>query len=525
MYAPERIRKVWILTFELAGVVKVGGLGEAIAQIGRELAKRGLDVTVIMPSHGVYPKSFSELDISCDGDRYGLDGRVYPYGLRFLEGYIEGVRVILVGGRAPWTSAIIDTQPPYAYVEEKASLLARGVKCLAQRYGYPDIVHANDWHSALAAALLKTEAELEGYSLPIVYQIHLRGSPSYPWHYASEAWSGLRNVAQRVWSVIRHEYVSTQAVWDACWGNVECFMVRLADVVLCVSKSEVEGLVRDYGEWVRGKCSYSYNSTSWSIDEIKNYVTVRYGTSRREEIRWRVLDDLLKDKFVWGYLNPGDGDILAVSSGRLTPQKGFDLLLNAVRHLPHRVKVLILGRGVGDWGYEEHLKHLLDDLWGRAAIVVDSIEEQLYKSIVYVAHLYVLPSRYEPFGIAAIEALALGTPVVASSIGGPSEYIADLRATPLGIGLKVNPYNVHDLAHAIQSLGYMMYYSETGLGMNMIIFKELRDLVSREPRYGEKVRELAVAYIDAYFRPSHTVSSTLSCYELARRMAYYRAHA
>lgn len=523
LYAPTQARKVWILTFEFSGIVKVGGLGEAVSTIAHELSRRGFEVTAIMPSHGLRPHGFKELGAGCSGVRYGADGREYSYDLTLLEGYVGNVRVVLIGGRSGSPQQPVDVWPPYSYVEEKACLLARATRCLTQIYGYPDLVHTNDWHTALAASVLKVDAERQGYALPVLYQIHLRGSPSFPWHYGSEQWCGLPNTQQRVWAVERHVFEWTQRLWDSCWGNVECFAVRVADAVVTVSRSEVELLSKDYGRYVKEKACYSYNSTAWNLKEVEDIALKHFNTYRRCEVRWEALGEVLRRVPSWGYVDLGDAEVLVVASGRLTPQKGFDVLLQSAQYLPHSTKIVILGRRVGDEGYEFYLRSLLSYSWGRSAIVYGDIDQDLYKLLVYASHVYVLPSRYEPFGISAIEALAVGTLVVVSDVGGLGEYVADLRATPLGVGLKVPPDNVYELARAVQSLGYLMYYSESGKGFDKITMEELRVIALREPKFGEKLRSLAVAYVDAFFRPEHTVNNILACYELARQMAYYRA--
>lgn len=524
MYAPTSIKKIWIISFEYSGIARIGGLGEAVKLISEELAKRGLEVTVIMPSHGIYPQGFREIDIVCRGERYGVDGNIYSYDVVFLEGYLNNVRIVLIKGRDHKTSAVIDTWPVYSYVDEKTSILARACLCLAKTQGFPDIVHVNDWHSAIAGTLLKTIAELEGYALPTLYQIHLRGSPSYPWHYASEAWSGIPNVMQRIWVVYKHERISTEALWNSCWGNIECFIVKLSDAITCVSRSEVENLAKDYGEWIKGKTCYAYNSTSWSIKEVEEIVKKIYGSTDRVEIRWKIVENIIEKNKFWGYLDLRYSDVLVVSSGRLTSQKGFDILLQAAKHLPYTVKIIILGKSVGDVGYENYLRWLLSDVNGKIIVVHDDLDIYTYKAIIYAAHTYVLPSRYEPFGIVAIEALALGTPLVVTNVGGPSEYVNDIRFNVLGLGVKVPPENSYELAKAIQSLGYLMLFSETGAGFDKIIYKELRDIVSREPNYGNKLREFLINYVETYFRPKHMVNNILSCYQLARQMAYYRSY-
>lgn len=521
--APLRVERVWIFSFEMSGVSKLGGLGEAVGLLARGLARHGLKVTVVMPSHGVSPPGFVDRGVRCSGLRRGADGSHHHYSIGFLEGFVDGVRVLLLHGLDPQTSSILDAWPHYSNVEEKASLLTRGALCLVGHEGFPDLVHANDWHAVPAAVALKLAAEERGYSLPTVFQVHLRSSASFPWHYASGEWSGLPNIQHRVWAVTHHTYRWTKEVWDWCGGSVECFGIYEADAVVAVSRSVVDELARSYGGWLWGKSCYSYNSTEWGVDELRQFLEGRYGTSSRSVIRWRLVSEVLESGEVWGWLNLSGAEVLALSSGRITSQKGFDTLLTATKYLPPGVRVLILGLRVGSDPYEHYVRELAEGLGGRAAVVYRRLDHMIYKALHYVAHLYVMPSRYEPFGISAIEAMAVGTPIVATDSGGPSEYVADLRNSPLGVGLKVPPEDPLELAKAIQSLGYLMHISEGGGGLEYVTYPELRAIAAREPRYGDLLRELTARYVEIFFRPKHTVNSVLKCYELARNMAYYRA--
>jgi len=110
---------------------------------------------------------------------------------------------------------------------------------------------------------------------------------------------------------------------------VECFAVRVADAAATVSRSELELLARDYGEVAGGKACYSYNSTSWTLAEVEEAALRLFSTSRRGGVRWRVLAEVLRTTPSWGYVDLGDSEVLVTASGRLTPQKGFDVLLQA----------------------------------------------------------------------------------------------------------------------------------------------------------------------------------------------------
>src|SRR5207248_8807694 len=105
------------------------------------------------------------------------------------------------------------------------------------------------------------------------------------------------------------------------------------------------------------------------------------------------------------------------------------------------VKFVIAGGG----GYAHDLRAKADALGVAASIlftgrVPDEVRDGLFK----VADCAVFPSLYEPFGIVALEAMAAGTPVVVSDVGGLSEVV-DLHVT----GIKVHPNDPASLAWGI----------------------------------------------------------------------------
>jgi D-inositol-3-phosphate glycosyltransferase len=111
----------------------------------------------------------------------------------------------------------------------------------------------------------------------------------------------------------------------------------------------------------------------------------------------------------------------------MDPVKGFDTLLRAVSLLPSSqgARLLLVG---GDNGDQEHdrLRGLADDLGldGRVTFV-GAIPQQQLPLYYSAASLVVVPSHYESFGFVAAEALACGTPVIASKVGGLPTIVQD----------------------------------------------------------------------------------------------------
>lgn len=113
---------------------------------------------------------------------------------------------------------------------------------------------------------------------------------------------------------------------------------------------------------------------------------------------------------------------IVLYAGRLTENKGIDVLLNATKIYENEDVLTIIAGGGG----------LLDDLKAQVerlklknvVFVGDQAQENLSK-LYNIADVLAVPSRVEGFGLVAIEALACGTPVVATNKGGMTDFIND----------------------------------------------------------------------------------------------------
>jgi D-inositol-3-phosphate glycosyltransferase len=121
-----------------------------------------------------------------------------------------------------------------------------------------------------------------------------------------------------------------------------------------------------------------------------------------------------------------DGEPLLLFVGRLDPIKGLDLLLESVALLRHPARLIVVG-GAPDGDPEiERLRALAGRLGigDRVSFPGAAAPEDLVPYYRAAAAL-VVTSRYESFGLAAVEALACGTPVVASQVGGLPSILRD----------------------------------------------------------------------------------------------------
>lgn len=248
----------------------------------------------------------------------------------------------------------------------------------------PDVVHAHDWLVAHPAIALA-----EYYDVPLVSTIH-----------ATEAGRHSGWVAGRVNRQVH---------------SVEWWLANESDALITCStsmKDEVERL---------------YRPDRIPIHVIRNGIDVGAWTFRTR--------------------SPRGGPPRLLYVGRLEYEKGVQ---DAIAALPrirraHPGTVLTVA-GVGtqfEWLRERARTHRV----ARAVHFTGQLDHTELLGWLHGADAIVLPSRYEPFGIVALEAAAAGTPLVTSTAGGLGEAVID------GVtGASFAPADVHGLVDAVISV-------------------------------------------------------------------------
>jgi len=136
---------------------------------------------------------------------------------------------------------------------------------------------------------------------------------------------------------------------------------------------------------------------------------------------------------------------LLVAVGRLEPQKGVDVLLRAMRPVVAEVPDVRL-QIAGEGGQRAELERLAADL-GLGDHVAFLGQQTDVIGLMARASLFVHAARWEGFGLVLLEAMAAGTPTVATSVGGVPEVVADGET-----GVLVAPEDPVALASAIVAL-------------------------------------------------------------------------
>jgi len=279
------------------------------------------------------------------------------------------------------------------YMDNMCDAMAGCFHFVEQKYGKFDILHGHDWHVVNAMTNIKYS---KGYNFLMTYHSTEFGRNGNNY---SDSWFS-RRIAHREW--------------------LGCYESSRVITVSSVMKYE---LMREYqvpGE----KISVIYNGVSpknfeGGIDAGR--VKERYG--------------------IWAL------DPVVLFVGRLSYQKGPDMLLEAIPHvLSERPDTKFIFAGSGD---------MKDHLYGRAAWlgvhdkirILGFVPDDELIDLFKASDLVCVPSRNEPFGIITLEAWSAAKPVVATDVGGSSEIIKNFVT-----GIKAYPNNPESIAWGIKYL-------------------------------------------------------------------------
>jgi len=226
--------------------------------------------------------------------------------------------------------------------------------------------------------------------------------------------------------------VTGDVMWQS-WGNFGrtiSLRCRRADAFVAISKS-IEDELREAwntGMMRRSRIGEAFHRTPETprIVEIPNGVPVPE-TAWQPRHQWRAAPR-------------------AVFVGRLAPEKGLNTVIDAwpsVRAAYREARLLLIGEGPERSGLEERVKSLGLTLGPGQAVELPGASADPTEAL-RAADLFVLPSCEEGMSIALLEAMALGMPLVATSIPGNRRLVGDLEH-----GRLVAPDSADGLAHAI----------------------------------------------------------------------------
>ena len=202
--------------------------------------------------------------------------------------------------------------------------------------------------------------------------------------------------------------------------------------VITAHGTDLKGFVRDnrYHKYAL-EGARKANKIITISEQVDREVTELYGAS--EEVKQLVLNGYDENLFYVKKLDKIEvlkqfdidekPDYIVSFVGKLTNFKGVDVLLKAARIYENEIKGKVLTLIVGNGELFDKLNKLSRDLGLKGVKFLGHVSQEELVNLYNIADVSTVPSRTEPFGLVAIEALACGTPVVGTNQGGLPDFL------------------------------------------------------------------------------------------------------
>ncbi|HWQ57449.1 MAG TPA: glycogen synthase GlgA, partial [Clostridia bacterium] len=441
----ERAKKAKILfaASECAPFVKTGGLADVVGALPVALARHGYDVRVVLPLYKQIRRAYNDRMTHASDGSIRLGWREQFLGIEELKK--NGVTYYFIDNEYYFARDYI-----YGvfncYEAERFGFFSKAILELMARLDfYPDILHLNDWQTGMAAALLKTQyADKPGYArVKSLFTIHnLRFQGVFERGFVDE----LLSLGPIAFDPDALEYC----------GNVSYMKggLAFADAINTVSPTyaaeiqtsffgeTLDGLLRARG----GKLTGILNGIDTKEYDPAADKALPANFSAGSMEGKKLCKAALQQELCLAQ-DPG-APILAIVS-RLTGQKGLDLVERVLFEMMEKpVQLAVLGTGGAH--YEGFFNWVQKRFPGRAAARIE-YNEGLARRIYAGADLFLMPSLFEPCGLAQLIAMRYGAIPIVRETGGLKDSVKGYnQCEDTGVGFSFPNYNAHELLYTVQ---------------------------------------------------------------------------
>lgn len=428
---------------ECAPFVKTGGLGDVAGSLPAALVRAGAEVIVMVPKYATIKDEY-KAQMEHFSDFYvSLGWRNEYCGLEKLEH--DGVTYMFIDNERyfarDYPYGFFDDGERFAFfskaITESLQHLPAGFEC--------DILHCNDWQTALAPVFLR-----EFYQgLPLYERI----KTVFSIHNVAFQGQFSDTVMEDILGVAHIPAAASQLRCDACSINYMLGALRYADAITTVSPTYANEIqTPEFGEGLDGVL----RERSYALQGILNGIDVAGfdpATDKRIAANYTVEDRsgkaVCKAKLQEELgLEVRDDRPLMVMVTRLTRQKGLDLVMYALdRILAGGVQVAVLG--TGDRDYEDGLRYFQDKYPGTMAARIE-FDPALSQRMYAAADMFLMPSKFEPCGLSQIIAMRYGTLPIVRETGGLKDTVQPYNEfTGEGTGFSFSNFNGDEMGDAV----------------------------------------------------------------------------
>lgn len=440
--------KVLFVSSEALPFMASGGLGDVAGSLPQALRKRLIGCRVVMPLYDTIRQELKDKMTFITSISVPVAWRRQYCGI--FQAKHEGVIYYLLDNQYYFKRDTI-----YGHYDdaERFTFFSRAVLEILPVLDFkPDIIHCNDWQTALTPVFYTTFYSKNPWyqGIKTVFTIH---NIQYQGTYGMELVGDVIGLNPGDTSLVEYD-----GDVNFMKGAIEC-----ADKVTTVSPSYANEIL---DPWYSHGLDTILRQRQWKLQGILNGIDIEnynpetdpaiaenytVETAKKgKKANKRVLQENM------GLPQREDVPVIGIVS-RLVSHKGLDLIKGILDELLATTDVQIAVLGSGDWQYENFFREMANKYHDKLAVRIGFVPA-LARKIYAGADLFLMPSKSEPCGLSQMVACRYGTVPIIRETGGLRDSITDC-GDGMGNGFTFKTYNAHDMLGAIRR-GLGLYYNK-----------------------------------------------------------------
>ncbi len=416
--------RILFVTSELVPYIKAGGLADVSAALPKALANKGHDLRIIIPKYSLIDiKQFKLEQIPLQYEvpnfdiKAEIEKTIYP-----------NTKIIVYFVKCDYFYNRDEIYGNYEDNAERAIFFSKAVLELLKYIDWiPQIIHCNDWQTALIPALLKNLYNVKDpyQNIRTIFTIH---NLAYQGIFPPEKFAKT-GLDPRLFAENGLEF----------WGKLNLMKagILFADILNTVSPTyALEIQTEEFGYGLESFLS----KRKKKLFGILNGIDYELWDPQTDSFIWYQYDRNSLDR---KYLNkielqrecnlPQKDVPLIGMISRLVEQKGLDLI-EAIfdEFMKLNLQFILLGTGLEK--YHKFFSKMAKKYPKKTAIFL-KFDNELAHKIEAGADFFLMPSKYEPCGLNQLISLRYGTIPIVRFTGGLADSITDIRTSPEGKGV------------------------------------------------------------------------------------------
>lgn len=429
--------KVLYVASEANPWIASGGLGDVAGSLPIALRKRLIGCRVVLPLYDSIKQEYKDKMTFITSISVPVSWRRQYCGI--FEAKLNGVVFYFLDNQYYFKRDGIYGH--YDDAERFAFFARAAIEIIPAIEWKPDIIHCNDWQSALTPLYYSCYyANMPGFeNIKTVFTIH---NIQYQGKYGNELLEDVLGISPDCSDLIEYD-----GLVNFLKAGIEC-----SNKVTTVSPTYAKEIL---DPWYSHGLDRILNERSWKLCGILNGIdTVSYDPATDENIWANYSADDPANKAVnkkelqqmMGLDVREDVPLVGIVT-RLVGHKGVDLMKEVLEKSLWEKDIQYVVLGSGEWQYESYFRYLNDKYPNKVALRLGFVPD-LARKIYAGADLFLMPSKSEPCGLSQMVALRYGTVPIVRETGGLKDSITD-SGDGEGNGFTFKNYDAYDMLGAI----------------------------------------------------------------------------